>query len=139
MATEIEGKIIQELPMQSGVSKAGREWKKREWVLETFGNYPRKVKFHIFGDRADQFNIVVGNNYRLQVDIESREFNGRWYTDVSAYNVVPADAAPAPQYQQAAPQYGAAPAPAAPAGFGAPAPAADPFAPTGAPTDDLPF
>ena len=75
MATEIEGKIIQELPMQSGVSKAGREWKKREWVLETFGNYPRKVKFHIFGDRADQFNIVVGNNYRLQVDIESREFN----------------------------------------------------------------
>lgn len=86
---EIEGKIIQELPMQSGVSKAGNPWKKREWVLETFGSYPRKVKFHVFGDRGDTMNIEVGNSYTLSFDLESREFNGRWYTDVSVYQARP--------------------------------------------------
>ncbi len=142
MATEIEGRIIQELPLQTGVSKAGREWKKREWVLETFGTYPRKIKFDIFGERGDNVNIVVGNVYRIQVDIESREFNGRWYTDVHAYNVVDANVAPAQGVPQ--PQYGAAPAataPAAPApgAYVAPAAPADPFAAGSAPTDDLPF
>lgn len=86
---EIEGKIIQELPMQSGTSKAGNPWKKREWVLETFGSYPRKVKFHVFGDRSDTINIEVGNSYTLSFDLESREFNGRWYTDVSVYQARP--------------------------------------------------
>lgn len=86
---EIEGKIIQELPMQSGTSKAGNPWKKREWVLETFGTYPRKVKFHVFGDRSDTIGIEVGNSYSLSFDLESREFNGRWYTDVSVYQARP--------------------------------------------------
>ena len=86
---EIEGKIIQELPMQSGTSKAGNPWKKREWVLETFGSYPRKVKFHVFGDRSDTIGIEVGNSYTLSFDLESLEFNGRWYTDVSVYQARP--------------------------------------------------
>lgn len=80
--------------MQSGVSKAGNPWKKREWVLETFGSYPRKVKFHVFGDRGDTMNIEVGNSYTLSFDLESREFNGRWYTDVSVYQARPMGAGP---------------------------------------------
>ena len=72
---ELDGKIILDLGMQTGTSKAGREWKKREWVLETFGQYPKKVKFHVFGDKADTIGIEVGNSYTLSVDAESREFN----------------------------------------------------------------
>ncbi|MDE6510867.1 MAG: DUF3127 domain-containing protein [Muribaculaceae bacterium] len=86
---EIDGKIILDLGLQSGVSKAGNQWKKKEWVLETFGQYPRKVKFHVFGDRVDNLDIQVGNSYTLSVDIESREFNERWYTDVSCYAARP--------------------------------------------------
>lgn len=93
---EIEGKIILDLGMQSGVSKAGNQWKKKEWVLETFGQYPKKVKFHVFGDRVDTMDIQVGNSYTLSVDVESREFNERWYTDVNCYAARP--------YQPAAPQ-----------------------------------
>ena len=59
---EIEGKIILDLGMQSGVSKAGNQWKKKEYVLETFGQYPRKVKFTVFGDRVDTIDIQVGNS-----------------------------------------------------------------------------
>ena len=86
---EIEGKIILDLGLTSGTSKAGNPWKKREWVLETFGTYPKKVKFHVFGDRVDMMNIEVGRDYTLSFDIESREFNGRWYTDISVYKCAP--------------------------------------------------
>lgn len=82
---ELEGTIIYDLPLQEGISKAGNAWKKKEWVLETMGNYPKKVKFHVFGDRVDNLKFLVGHKYKVQFDLESREFNGRWYTDVSVY------------------------------------------------------
>lgn len=88
---EIEGMIIRELGLVEGVSKAGNPWKKREWVLETTGQYPRKVKFHVFGDRSDTFNLELGKSYIFSVDLESREFNDRWYTDVSAYSYRPSE------------------------------------------------
>lgn len=83
---EIEGKIILDLPLQSGTSRAGNPWKKKEWVLETFGNYPKKIKVQAFGDRSDALHLEVGKDYRLGIDIESREFNGRWFTDVSVFS-----------------------------------------------------
>ncbi|MDE7115043.1 MAG: DUF3127 domain-containing protein [Muribaculaceae bacterium] len=134
---EIEGKIILDLPEEGGTSKAGNLWRKKSWVLETFGQYPRKVKFDLFGDRIDQVRLEAGKSYKVSVDAESREFNGRWYTDLRAYA---AQEMGAPQMQQApAQQFGSAPAaPAAPADpFAAAAPAADPFA--SGDTDDLPF
>lgn len=82
---ELSGKIIVDLPMQTGTSKAGNPWKKKEWVIETFGTYPKKVKFHIFGDRADAIHFELDKNYTVSFDLESREFNGKWYTDVSVF------------------------------------------------------
>jgi hypothetical protein len=84
---EIAGKIILALPEQSGVSKAGNAWKKREYVLETQETYPKKVHFDLFGDRADQYPLNVGDEIVLSFDINSREFNGRWYTSVSGWKV----------------------------------------------------
>lgn len=142
---ELNGKIIIELPMQTGTSKAGNPWKKKEWVLETFGTYPRKVKFHIFGDRADAIHFEVGKDYTVSFDLESREFNGRWYTDVSVFaarDYVPEGNYPNAPQQTYAPQGGfqqpMAPAsPAAPAFGAAPQPT---FTPTpGNADEDLPF
>lgn len=137
---EIEGKIILDLPLQSGTSKAGNLWKKKEWVLETFGQYPRKVKFDIFGDRVDTIRLEVGKTYRISYDLESREFNGRWYTDVRAYaaqeTAAPGMAEPqAPYGAPAAPMYGA------PAGqsYGTPASPVEPTNLGSSDTDDLPF
>lgn len=85
---EIKGHIVQILPLQSGVSQAsGREWKKQEYVLETGDQYPRKVCFQLFGERVDQFPMAVGEEVIVSIDIESREYNGRWYTNVSAWKV----------------------------------------------------
>lgn len=82
---EIKGKIIQKLPQQSGISKSGTAWKKQEYVLETFDAYPKQVKFDFFGDRVDQYILEVGDIVTISYDIESREFNGRWYTDIHAF------------------------------------------------------
>lgn len=83
---EIEGMIIANLGPKEGISKAGNPWKKNEWVLETIGQYPRKVKFTVFGDRVNTVNFEVGGHYIVQVDVESREYNGNWYTDLMAYS-----------------------------------------------------
>ncbi len=82
---EIKGKIIIALPEMSGTSKSGNAWKKREYVLETQETYPRKVHFDFFGERADQYPLAVGDDVTLSFDIESREFNGRWYTSIRGW------------------------------------------------------
>lgn len=128
---DIEGTIIQYIGRQEGTSKAGNAWKKDEYVMETPGTYPRKVKFTIFGDRCETMKCEIGKAYVLSCDIESREFNGRWYTDVNVFAVRPVEGAAQPAVAQAAPQ-AAAPQPMVPA--------ADPFqAPAGDSSDDLPF
>ena len=71
---EITGKIISKLDLQSGTSKAGNQWKKQEYVLETQDAYPRKVHFDFFGERADQYNLNIGDVIKLSFDIESREY-----------------------------------------------------------------
>ena len=143
---ELIGKIIQILPLQEGVSKAGNPWKKQEYILETLGTqYPRKVCFNLFGDNVDKFPMQVGQDVTVSIDIESREFNGRWYTDVRAWNVlngVQLAGAPAPGFaaaptQPAAPAPGFASAPAQAAPQAAPAQPSPTAIPT--PADDLPF
>lgn len=85
---EITGKIIAVLPEQSGVSKAGNEWKKQEYVLETHDQYPKKVCFQIFGaDRIAQAAIQAGEELTVSFDIDSREWQGRWFTSINAWKV----------------------------------------------------
>ena len=83
---EIRGKIIELLPEKSGQSANGG-WRKQEYVLETDGQYPKKICFMAWGDKIDQFNIKQGETVEVSVDLESREYNGRWYTDVKAWKV----------------------------------------------------
>ena len=96
----IEGKIIQVLPLQGGVSKtSGKEWALQAYVLETLENYPKKVHFEVFGDDRIKANQCgVDDIVSVDFDIESREFNGRWYTSIRAWRIVKQDAT------QAAPQ-----------------------------------
>ncbi|MDG2257857.1 MAG: DUF3127 domain-containing protein [Paracoccaceae bacterium] len=83
---EIFGKIVQLLPEKSGTTANG-EWRKREYVLETGAQYPKKICFMVWGDKIDQFSIQQGENLKVSIDLESREYNDRWYTDVKAWKV----------------------------------------------------
>lgn len=109
---ELKGTIIQALPEVSGISKAGNAWKKREYVIEnTDGQFPRKVCFTCFGENADRIQLQPGQRVTISFDLESREYNGRWYTEVRCWRAEPeaAAAATAPAYQAPAP--GAVPPP----------------------------
>ncbi|MGR3810690.1 DUF3127 domain-containing protein [Jiulongibacter sp. NS-SX5] len=83
---EISGNIIQVLPLQSGEGKNG-PWKKQDFVLETESQYPKKVCISMWGDRIDENLIKVGTGVTASIDVESREYNGRWYTDVRAWKL----------------------------------------------------
>ena len=97
----------------SGTSKAGNQWSKQEYVLETLDAYPKKVHFDFFGERANQYNFEVGDVINLSFDIESREYNGRWFTSIRGWkgektdDATPATSAPAQvQTPEAAPAAG---------------------------------
>ena len=91
----ISGKVVQVLPIKTGTSKSGNPWQKQEFVLEQGGQYPRKVCISLFGDNVAK-TPQVGQDVIVSVDIDSREFNGRWYTEIKAWNIVYAGAQTAP-------------------------------------------
>jgi len=83
---DISGKIIQLLPAQTGNGKNG-QWKKQEFILETGDTYPKKVCIAVWGDKIDMASFKIGDALDVSFDVESREYNGKWYTDVKAWKV----------------------------------------------------
>lgn len=83
---EISGKIIAVLPLANGEGRNG-SWRSQDYVLETLDQYPKKVCFNLFNDRIDQFPLAIDDTVTVSFDIESREYNGRWYTTIRAWKV----------------------------------------------------
>ena len=83
---QISAKLIQILPLQSGTGKNG-EWKKQDIIVETQEQYPKKICVSVWGDKIPSQPLIVGINLLIDIDIESREYNDRWYTDVKAWKI----------------------------------------------------
>lgn len=83
---DISGKLIQLLQLQTGNGKNG-QWKKQEFILETGDTYPKKVCIAVWGDKIDLNSFKIGDALDVSFDVESREYNGKWYTDVKAWKV----------------------------------------------------
>ncbi|MCR5050577.1 MAG: DUF3127 domain-containing protein [Paludibacteraceae bacterium] len=137
---EVVGKIIQVLPAQEGVGKTGNPWKVQPYVLETLDQYPRKVHFEVFGEeRIKQNPCDIDQLVTVSFDIESREFNGRWYTSIRAWRIQQGDTTQGAAQPAAAPTAAPAAAPQSQPAAAAPA-NVDPFdANAGDGTSDLPF
>ncbi len=92
----VDGIITNVLPVQSGVGKSsGKEWHKQTAVLQTSEQYPKSIAFDMFNDRI--IPLQVGQSVHVQISIESREYQGRWYTNVNAISVEQAAPMGAPQ------------------------------------------
>jgi len=122
---EITGKIIQILPEETGEGRNGT-WKKQSFILETQDQYPKKVCITAWGDKVGLQNYSENEEVTASINIESREYNSRWYTDVKAWRLAkstPDGAGSAPPDYGSVPQDSQAPPPASEEG----------------PMDDLPF
>lgn len=100
---EIAGKIIAVLDIQSGTSSKGNNWQKRDFVLETHEQYPKKVAFTLFGDKVS-LCPTVGEECTVHFDIDANEYKGRWYNQINAWKVDRPSAQQTQTQTQAAPQ-----------------------------------
>lgn len=122
MDLKLTGTVSQILEEQSGQGKNG-PWRKQDFILETGGQYPKQVCITQWGDNIDTFGVKEGETIIASIDVASREYNGKWYTDVKAWRVE-------------RPQGGQGGGPPAPSGE--PWPDAEP-SDLSQPDDDLPF
>lgn len=83
---EITGKVVKILPEQSGQTSRG-EWRKQEFILEVPGNYPKSVCISMWGNNIESFGLSIGEEVTASIDIESREYNNRWYTNIKAWKI----------------------------------------------------
>lgn len=90
----IVGKVI-ETKIRKGTSKTGREWQSKQFVVEYVdGNFTKQVAFELFGENAiNQNQFKKGQNVAVDFSVESREYNGNWYTSCNAYRVQTGEAA----------------------------------------------
>ena len=87
---ELTGRIILVNEAKRGTSfRTGNPWMKQEYVIEVPGQYTHHCVFTVFGeDRIKLLNIQNGENITIQFDVDAHEYNGRWYNDIRAYNVI---------------------------------------------------
>ena len=83
---ELTGKITTILPIQTGASKSGGEWKKQDIILQTEEAHPKTICITLWGNTIDD-KLKQEDKIKASIDIESREFNGKWYTTVKAWKI----------------------------------------------------
>lgn len=88
MSLEISGKLIKKLAVVNGTNTRG-SWSKQEFIIETQEAYPKKVCMNVWGaDKVKELDsFSEGDVVKASVNIESREFNERWYTDIRAWRL----------------------------------------------------
>lgn len=83
---QFKARVIDRLPMQSGTSRSGNDWSKATLIVETITQYPKKVAISNMKRASEFSSLPNGTVATFDVEMESREFNGRWYTDVACWN-----------------------------------------------------
>ena len=84
----IRGKVIHVGQMMEDVSKTKRTpWRKQWYVIETEGQYPTTFAFSLMNDRIAQAAIQMGNVLEVDADARSREYQGKWYTELIGWRV----------------------------------------------------
>ncbi len=87
MAVELKGKLVQKMPVVTGEGRNGK-WEKQEFIIETEEQYPKKICMSVWNDKLSMLeHLVEGDLITAFVNIESREYNSRWYTDIRAWRI----------------------------------------------------
>jgi len=93
---EVTGTVIDILEEQSGKSSKG-PWRKQDFIIKTDDQYPKTICITAWGDNIEQFDLSKNEKITAHIDLQSREYNGRWYTDVKAWRVDKSGGSSSPQ------------------------------------------
>ena len=85
---EVQGVLKQILPIESGESKSGKTWQKQTIVIETTDAYPKQIAVEVSEKALSRLqDYSEGMTITCSINIESREYNGRWFTSVKAWKI----------------------------------------------------
>mgnify|MGYP003136699239 FL=1 len=84
---EVKGKVVKKLPIESGISKSEKEWKKQVIVIDTGADYNPEIAIQAFGDDKikDLNKLSVGDQVLIKCNVSSREYNGRYFHNIDGY------------------------------------------------------
>ena len=83
---EVKGKLVKKLDLETGISKAGKEWKKQSILIDTGGDFNNEIAVSAFGDKVGQMNkLEVGMEVSVLCNVYSREYNGRYFHNIDGY------------------------------------------------------
>ena len=84
----VTGSLAKICDLQTGISKAGKEWKRQSFILKTSGDYPKDIAFSVWGEKCTVIqNKAIGTVLDVSFNPESREYNERWYTELLAWKI----------------------------------------------------
>jgi hypothetical protein len=83
---EITGTIVDMLAVVGGTNGSGKEWKKQEIIIEVPGQYTKKVAVTVWNDKVDS-GLAIGHSVTVHINLESKEYNGRWFTNLKAWKI----------------------------------------------------
>ena len=89
MSFAVTATVKEVLQTKQGVSASGKEWATQEFILTTDdSNYPCDICFRIFGnDKITECSVKAGESLQVFFDIRSRDYNGRWFTDINVWKI----------------------------------------------------
>lgn len=88
MSLTLKGKLIRILNQESGVARSGNQWTKQEFVIETADQFPKKVCFTLFNDKVSMLaGLKTGEELEVSFDVESREYNGKYFHNLNAWKL----------------------------------------------------
>lgn len=87
MIATINGKIVLVSAPKRGVSSRGNEWVSQDYVIED--EKGEKLAFNVFGqDKINEYNLSVGAKASVTVNVESREWQGKWFATVKCVSCI---------------------------------------------------
>ncbi len=85
---EIQGTLKQILKTESGESKSGKTWQKQTIIVETQETYPKLIAIEVSEKAISRLqDYRIGHTITCSINIESREYNGKWYTSINAWKI----------------------------------------------------
>jgi hypothetical protein len=85
---EINGTLIKILPIESGQKNGGGEWSSQTIIIEQEGQFPKPIAVNLFGDKINLLNgIHLNDKLNVSVNVESREYNDKFFTKVNAWKI----------------------------------------------------